>query len=194
MLGVKRLRDSQLEALKGGEYSAADFEELQNDLAAARENEELVDILERTNSGTERLPLTLVCEDDSMVREVVVQIIRKFVYEGIEDVMVLEFDNAERVEEFLKLEEMRKRVSLLISDNILRGEGDGIGLVKKLRDEVGMSDLPILMMSGSVKSPEQIAQLRGQYLAEFIRKPFRPSDLVGAIDEAVRKVMKRTEA
>jgi CheY-like chemotaxis protein len=107
----------------------------------------------------------LVVEDDSLQREVLADVLKR---EGLE---VIECTTAEAAELVLATTGLELRA--LVTDVHLDGEMTGIELAEYARQKYPA--LNVIVMSGR-DTPDLPRDMR------FLQKPFRPSDLLRAID------------
>lgn len=70
---------------------------------------------------------------------------------------------------------------LVLSDVMMPGSMDGIGLARQL--DLHHPDLPVVLCSGYMLEPERLQSLR----VEFLRKPYGLSELVDAIRRALNR-------
>jgi signal transduction histidine kinase len=71
------------------------------------------------------------------------------------------------------------RYDLVMSDVMMPGSMDGIGLARWLAEH--HPGLPVVLCSGYMLEPDRLHSLR----VEFVRKPYRVADLVGAVRRAL---------
>ena len=110
----------------------------------------------------------LVADDDSDIRELVRELLRR---DGLD---VVEAANGREAVRGVHTH----NPSLVILD-VAMPELDGWQTLERLRD---LSDVPVLMFSGTKPEPEQLERLRPGRDA-FRSKPFFGNELVGVVDE-----------
>ena len=76
--------------------------------------------------------------------------------------------------------EMQKALpDLLLLDVIMPGT-DGVQLLQELKSDTRWRDIPVLMVS-SLSPDEMTEKTFGLGAADFIRKPFRPAELIARV-------------
>ncbi|MEP6764641.1 MAG: diguanylate cyclase [Gemmatimonadaceae bacterium] len=99
------------------------------------------------------------------------------------------------------MEQLNARTPDLLLMDILMPDADGCQLLERVKSEEKWSDLPVLMMS-SLPPEEASVRAFGLGAADFIRKPFRPKELlarvqaqlrVGSMLRSTRQTLARTE-
>jgi CheY-like chemotaxis protein len=116
----------------------------------------------------------LVCDDDSAVRKLLIELLRLRAYR------VLEAPDGRRAIEVAKAH--RGRIDLLITDLVMPELG-GVELARRLR--VHLPDLRVLYVSGYTDDPGLLSGTPGER-ALFLAKPFMPADLVRAVHELLQ--------
>ena len=99
------------------------------------------------------------------------------------------------------LEQLDKRAPDLLLLDILMPDADGFTLLERIKSEERWRDLPVLMLSAQPPEEASVRSL-GLGASDFIRKPYRPKELlarvqaqlrVGAVLRATRQALTRTE-
>jgi CheY-like chemotaxis protein len=108
--------------------------------------------------------VALVVEDDALQRDVLSELLKE---EGLE---VVECSTAEAAE--LVLSTAGPELLALVTDVILEGEMTGVELAEFARER--LPTLTIVVLSGN--SPPKLP-----HSALFLKKPFKPSELLAAI-------------
>ena len=91
--------------------------------------------------------------------------------------------------------EMQKALpDLLLLDVIMPGT-DGVQLLQELKSDKRWSDIPVLMVS-SLSPDEMTEKTFGLGAADFIRKPFRPRELIARVQAQLRmhRILQSTQA
>lgn len=119
--------------------------------------------------STPRRPIVLVVEDDPAVRTGLIRGLRRAGYACME---------AADAGEGLKRARARQPALILV-DRQIPG-GDGLDLLREMRSEPGLSEVPAIMTTGRSKAEtaREIADLG----VEFIPKPFSLATLVNTVD------------
>jgi two-component system, cell cycle response regulator len=132
----------------------------------------------------------LVADDDEAVLESVTWLLKENGYEvvpasgGIQCMQALE-----------------KRAPDLLLLDILMPDADGFLLLERIKAEEKWRDMPVLMLSAQPPEEASVRSL-GLGAADFIRKPYRPKELLarvqaqlrtGAVLRATRQALERTE-
>jgi two-component system, response regulator PdtaR len=117
-------------------------------------------------------PTILVAEDDAFLRLYAADLLEDSGY------TVVEADNAE---EALKVMEVRKDVRLLFTDIQMPGGCDGLELARQVHER--WPKVLLVITSGQVQPTRAEIADDGR----FIRKPYRAKDLLGQIDELLKK-------
>lgn len=132
----------------------------------------------------------LVADDDAAVLESVSWLLRENGY----DVVRATGGNA-------AMEQLAERSPDLLLLDIMMPDADGCQLLERIKGEEAWRDLPVLMLS-SLPPEEAAVRALGLGAADFIRKPFRPKELLarvqaqlrmGAVLRATRQALVRTE-
>ena len=110
----------------------------------------------------------LVVEDDVLIREFVVEVLRE---EGFD---VIHASNGEEALQWCK----RKAADVLVTDVKLPGGIDGWQIAERCRDHD--PDLPVIYATGF--SPVQPRPVPGSVL---LQKPFHPDEIVSAVRKAI---------
>ncbi len=116
-----------------------------------------------------RRPIVLLVEDDPAVRTGLIRGLRRAGYACLE---------AAGAGEGIEMAQARKPDVVLI-DRQIPG-GDGLTVLKELRREPGLAELPAIVMTGHAKA--ETAREITALDAEFIPKPFGLATLVSAVD------------
>ncbi|MCO4101126.1 MAG: diguanylate cyclase [Gemmatimonas sp.] len=99
------------------------------------------------------------------------------------------------------LEQLEKRSPDLLLLDILMPDADGCQLLERIKGEERWRDLPVLMLSAQPPEEASVRSL-GLGAADFIRKPYRPKELLarvqaqlrmGALLRSTRAALLRTE-
>ena len=117
-------------------------------------------------------PTILVTEDDALLRLYASDLLEENGY------TVVEADNAE---EALKVMEVRKDVRLLFTDIQMPGGHDGLELARQVHKR--WPKVLLVITSGQVQPTRAEIADHGR----FIRKPYRAKDLLGQIEELIKK-------
>jgi two-component system cell cycle response regulator len=83
------------------------------------------------------------------------------------------------------IEELEKGVHDLLLLDILLPDADGCQLLERIKSEDRWRDLPVLMISGLPPEDASVRSL-GLGAADFIRKPFRPKELLARVQAQLR--------
>src|SRR5262245_15559297 len=90
-------------------------------------------------------PTVLIVEDEPLVRETGRRFLQANGYECIEA------ESVDRAVELLR----RTAIHAAILDVRLPGHKSGLDLLSSFRQQTGLSDIPVLIMTGSVLTPEE---------------------------------------
>lgn len=99
------------------------------------------------------------------------------------------------------LEQLERRSPDLILLDILMPDADGCQLLERIKGDERWRDLPVLMLSAQPPEEASVRSL-GLGAADFIRKPYRPKELLarvqaqlrmGALLRSTRSALQRTE-
>ncbi len=132
----------------------------------------------------------LVADDDPSVLESVTWLLKENGYD------VVPADGGEAC-----LEQLEKRAPDLLLLDILMPDADGCQLLERIKSEERWRDLPVLMLSAQPPEEASVRSL-GLGASDFIRKPYRPKELlarvqaqlrVGAVLRSTRQALVRTE-
>ncbi|MES2524962.1 MAG: diguanylate cyclase [Gemmatimonadota bacterium] len=132
----------------------------------------------------------LVADDDPSVLESVTWLLKENGYE------VVPADGGAAC-----LEQLEKRTPDLLLLDILMPDADGCQLLERIKSEERWRDLPVLMLSAQPPEEASVRSL-GLGASDFIRKPYRPKELlarvqaqlrVGAVLRTTRQALVRTE-
>jgi CheY-like chemotaxis protein len=123
-------------------------------------------------------PTILVAEDDALLRHMTSEFLEDHGY------TVVEADNAE---EALKLTEKLKDVRLLFTDIHVPPGCDGLERAREVHDR--WPRVHLVITSGQIQPARAEIADDGR----FIRKPYKAKDLLGRIDELIKKDEKDTE-
>ncbi|NOX38741.1 MAG: PAS domain S-box protein [Calditrichaeota bacterium] len=123
----------------------------------------------------------LVVEDDDLVRELMVEMLRMYGYR------VIEAPNGEAAWNMFQ-EEKDLKVDLIIADTVMPLQGG-----QWLRERISNvhPEIPFLLISGYLGKEEQ-DQLLSQQESEFLSKPFNPVDLVARVRSLLDKARKKS--
>jgi two-component system cell cycle sensor histidine kinase/response regulator CckA len=116
----------------------------------------------------------VLVEDEDLVRRLVSRVLENEGYRVVD---------ASSGEEGLEILEGDDQADLLLTDLTLPGEIDGLELGRRALDE--HDDLKLVCMSGYREEDMDAELLRTAANAEFVGKPFTPSELV----ETVKRVL-----
>ena len=117
----------------------------------------------------------LIVDDDPVHRSMEREIL------STSDYMLQEAENAEEAIEFLKREDF----DVVLLDKCMP-DMDGDQLCREIREQLQLSLLPIIMITGSHQSDEMMrSMLAGAN--DFINKPYNPSELVMRVNAAAYK-------
>lgn len=132
----------------------------------------------------------LVADDDPSVLESVTWLLKENGYD------VVPANGGEAC-----LEQLEKRTPDLLLLDILMPDADGCQLLERIKSEERWRDLPVLMLSAQPPEEASVRSL-GLGASDFIRKPYRPKELlarvqaqlrVGAVLRSTRQALVRTE-
>jgi CheY-like chemotaxis protein/nitrogen-specific signal transduction histidine kinase len=152
---------------KGFELGATDFigkEFLENEILTR------VDKILKPSSHLEDL-CALVVEDSSTYRLVVVEALQR------EGVSVEQAENG--AEAYVKIVANPRKYDIIITD-LEMPEMDGIQLVDKLRNEMGMMDLPVIILSAINSKVTQLDLFKAG-ASDYITKPFIKEELLARL-------------
>lgn len=122
--------------------------------------------------AAEQHPVVLVLDDEPGVRETMARFLKKWAYEPIEA------ESIERAAEILRT----TPVHALILDIRLPGKASGLDLLVSLRKQAELATLPILMMTGSVLTPEEELAITARH-AHVFYKPEGFDTIVKYLDQ-----------
>jgi DNA-binding response OmpR family regulator len=122
----------------------------------------------------------LVVEDEPLISSYIAHVLREFAF----PVSGCSSSGSEAI----ALADQRKP-RLAVVDIQITGAMDGIEVAKTLRDRFGV---PTIFLSG-VKDGETIERARAVCSSEILRKPFLPSELLDAIENALSSPAPSTE-
>lgn len=133
----------------------------------------------------------LVADDDAALRESVGWLLAEHGYDVVQA--------SSGAECLMRLEERRPDLVLL---DILLPDAEGFALLESITGDPRWQELPVLMLS-SLPPEEASVRALGLGAVDFVRKPYRPKELVarvqahlryGAMFRATREALQRTEA
>ena len=79
---------------------------------------------------------------------------------------------------------MKVLPQLIVSDYRMPGEMNGVDLIKAVRDTPGISDTPIILLTGSVAVVQKLkGALSGVSKVTYLSKPFSPRGLLRQVTE-----------
>ena len=115
----------------------------------------------------------LVVDDEPVVRELTVEILRRSGYEphGV--------PSAKQALELLD----KERFDLVVSD-VVMPEMTGVEFLYKLRER--LPDLPVLLMTGGSKEPERATNAVALGACSLLYKPFTHDELKAAVEAALK--------
>lgn len=116
--------------------------------------------------------VVLVIDDDEMNLQVAKMILEKKL-----PCRVITVDNGMEGLEILR----RQYVSVVLLD-IMMPEMDGIEVLKRIRADIKMRNIPVMMLTASIEK-ENIQQAAKLNVKDYIRKPFMPADLVSRVEK-----------
>lgn len=116
----------------------------------------------------------LVADDDEAVLESVTWLLQENGY----DVVPARGGNA-------CLEQLEKKAPDLLLLDILMPDADGCQLLERIKGEERWRDLPVLMLSAQPPEEASVRSL-GLGAADFIRKPYRPKELLARVQAQLR--------
>ena len=99
------------------------------------------------------------------------------------------------------MEQLERRAPDLLLLDILMPDADGFQLLERIKGDERWRDLPVLMLSAQPPEESSVRSL-GLGASDFIRKPYRPKELLarvqaqlrtGAVLRATRQALTRTE-
>lgn len=127
------------------------------------------------SAGTPQLPLVLVVDDSITVRRVTQRLLQREGYR-----VVLASDGLQALERL-----QQERPSLVLSD-IEMPRMDGFDLVRNLRGDPRLADLPVIMITS------RIAQKHRDYAAElgvdhYLGKPYVEEELLSLVSRYARR-------
>jgi DNA-binding NtrC family response regulator len=105
--------------------------------------------------------LALVVEDDRFQREILSDFLKK------ENIDVIQCESAEAAE--LVIARTGAELSLLVADEHLAGQGNGIALAEFAHEKYPQLSIVVVSGTDGLKVPAQI---------RFLKKPYDPSDLL----------------
>lgn len=80
---------------------------------------------------------------------------------------------------------IRQNTYDLVLCDLAMPELDGFGLIKEVRGDLGMPDLPIIILSAEAQGLKQRAIEAGAN--DSLDKPFAPKDLLAVVERTLRK-------
>lgn len=83
------------------------------------------------------------------------------------------------------LEQLERRSPDLLLLDILMPDGDGCQLLERIKSDERWRDLPVLMLSAQPPEEASVRSL-GLGAADFIRKPYRPKELLARVQSQLR--------
>ncbi len=116
----------------------------------------------------------LVADDDEAVLESIAWLLKENGYEV-----------ARATGGVTVMEQLNARTPDLLLMDILMPDADGCQLLERIKAEDRWSDLPVLMLS-SLPPEEASVRAFGLGAADFIRKPFRPKELLARVQAQLR--------
>ena len=99
------------------------------------------------------------------------------------------------------VEQLERRAPDLLLLDILMPDADGFQLLERIKSDERWRDLPVLMLSAQPPEESSVRSL-GLGASDFIRKPYRPKELLarvqaqlrtGAVLRSTRQALTRTE-
>lgn len=81
-----------------------------------------------------------------------------------------------------------RRPDIIILDILMPGV-DGVAIVSELKKKEATKDIPVIVLSASLKDKGRAFAAGAQF---FIKKPYRGTDLVAAVDAASRQSVRPT--
>jgi len=130
--------------------------------------------LNNKNYGLETI---LIVEDDRMIRDLTIRILKEDGYQ------VLSAQDAEEAKKICV--EYGNQINLLLTDIIMPGEINGFELATQL--EKKYPNMRIIYMSGYIDDPKILATMQKPEIF-FIQKPFKPELLKHKVRETLNKV------
>lgn len=121
-----------------------------------------------------------VVEDDKNIREIEMIALQNSGYE------VVEFECAEPFFEALK-----KRVPDLLLLDIMLPDADGLEVVKRIRDDVSVSMLPIILVTAKTTEIDKVKGL-DTGADDYLTKPFGIMELISRVKALLRRTFKES--
>lgn len=116
----------------------------------------------------------LVVDDDAVSRHVLAQALQAA---GLTSVVVGSGDEA--------LAWLEKNLPSLVLLDLVMPPPDGYTILRKLRSDIKTSDLPVLVLT-ALDSDEDVARAFADGADDFVKKPFRPAELIARIRGQLR--------
>ena len=113
----------------------------------------------------------LICDDEDVLRSLVHACLRR------RDVEVLEARDGEEA-----LELARTHVPDLILLDLMMPRRSGLGVLEGLQGEPALGAIPVVMLTARTQETDRAAAASAG-ARRFLPKPFRPAELLAAVDE-----------
>ena len=131
-------------------------------------------VAERPTEGSERL---LVCEDDPDAAAILQEILQQ---DGFEAEVVGSLAEAKE-----RLREPDRYSALLL--DLKLPDGDGLGLIRELRDAENTRAIPIIVVSAYVEDAQEVARAQALSVIDWMEKPVDVERLRRAVSEALSR-------
>jgi CheY-like chemotaxis protein len=117
-------------------------------------------------------PIVLIVDDEALVREAGCRFLRANGYE------CLEAESIDRAVELLRT----TTIDAAILDVRLPGQKSGLDLLSTFRQQTGLTDIPVLIMTGSILTPDEEASITRRR-AYLFYKPEGFDTIVSFLDQ-----------
>lgn len=122
-------------------------------------------------------PRTLVCEDDADLAAVLADTLAG---------AGLAVDTAHTLRDARAL--LAANIYAVMTLDLLLPDGDGLNLLRELRDDPATNALPVVVVSARADQRRQLEEVGALQVAGWLRKPVRPGELIAAVQSAARVV------
>ena len=123
-------------------------------------------------------PAVLVVEDEALIRMAIA--------DSLEEIGVTPYEAGD-ASEALDVLGSHPEIKILFTDVNMPGEMDGLGLAKRVCEV--RPDVSIIVTSGRRQIPE--CELPGE--STFLPKPYRPHQLIAAVQQKLRRLAERLQ-